>query len=462
MAQQIKRKFILNDSINEEKILIGNNGAIRARNAADSADVSLLKLDASDKLQFLVLPQVSSDPVAGNDIVRKSHLDSEVASVSGDVTALDVRVTAIENDYGVAGGLATLDGSGLVPSNQLPSYVDDVLEYANLAAFPATGETGKIYVAIDTSKCYRWSGSVYIQITSGAVDSVNGQTGIVVLDTEDVAESGDSRYYTAARQAAIEAYADQAEADAITAANLYTDGEVAILEGEDLTFVKLDGSRPMSGTLDMDGNAIIDASSVSATSGTFGSASVGTIGITDTAGVLTVAGGGDFAGVVSAIGLDAGMAKIENVQDPTAASDAATKGYVDAEVAVVAGDLAQEILDRIADVDAEEARALAAEGVLQGLIDALEAASVQFVQEKFTLSAGDITNGYVTLANLAITASINAFVDRLAIHETDDYTVSTVGGVTRITFAGSLITPGQEKLSAGDVVRVKYAKVAIV
>jgi hypothetical protein len=100
-------------------------------------------------------------------------------------------------------------------------------------------------------------------------------------------------------------------------------------------------------------------------------------------------------------------------------------------------------------------------GTAESAITALEGASVQFVQEKFVLGAGDITNGYVTLANLAISASINAFVDRLAIHATDDYTLSTVGGVTRVTFAGSLITPGQEKLAAGDVVRVKYAKQAI-
>lgn len=51
--------------------------------------------------------------------------------------------------------------AGKVPASQLPSYVDDVLEYANLAAFPATGEGGKIYVAIDTGKTYRWSGSAY-------------------------------------------------------------------------------------------------------------------------------------------------------------------------------------------------------------------------------------------------------------------------------------------------------------
>lgn len=63
---------------------------------------------------------------------------------------------------------------GKVPSSQLPSYVDDVLEYANIAAFPGTGETGKIYVAQDTNRTYRWSGSLYVEISPspGSTDSV--------------------------------------------------------------------------------------------------------------------------------------------------------------------------------------------------------------------------------------------------------------------------------------------------
>ena len=87
---------------------------------------------------------------------------------------------------GVANGIATLDASGLVPSTQLPSYVDDVLQYANLASFPATGEAGKIYVALDTNKTYRWSGSAYVYISSGAVASVAGKTGVVTLVKGDV------------------------------------------------------------------------------------------------------------------------------------------------------------------------------------------------------------------------------------------------------------------------------------
>lgn len=67
---------------------------------------------------------------------------------------------------GAAGGVAELDSSGKVPAAQLPSYVDDVLEYASLSAFPDTGEDGKIYIAEDTNRQYRWSGTQYVEISS--------------------------------------------------------------------------------------------------------------------------------------------------------------------------------------------------------------------------------------------------------------------------------------------------------
>jgi phage-related tail fiber protein len=75
---------------------------------------------------------------------------------------------------GIANGYASLDGAGKVPSSQLPSFVDDVKEYADLASFPATGETDKIYVAIDTNKTYRWGGSTYVEISAspGSTDAV--------------------------------------------------------------------------------------------------------------------------------------------------------------------------------------------------------------------------------------------------------------------------------------------------
>lgn len=68
---------------------------------------------------------------------------------------------------GVANGVATLDNNGIIPNTQLPSFVDDVLEFSTLSNFPTTGETGKIYVAQNTNKAYRWSGSAYVEIAQG-------------------------------------------------------------------------------------------------------------------------------------------------------------------------------------------------------------------------------------------------------------------------------------------------------
>ncbi len=69
------------------------------------------------------------------------------------------------SEMGVANGVATLNDGGKIPSEQLPSYVDDVLEYDVKAQFPIPGETGKIYVARTTNTIYRWSGSTYIEIS---------------------------------------------------------------------------------------------------------------------------------------------------------------------------------------------------------------------------------------------------------------------------------------------------------
>lgn len=108
-------------------------------------------------------------------------------------TAVGTKLNASEK--GVANGVATLDANGLVPSSQLPSYVDDVLEYTNLAAFPGTGETGKIYIALDTGKIYRWSGSVYINISSN-VSTADAATKLATART--IGMTGDVTWTSAA------------------------------------------------------------------------------------------------------------------------------------------------------------------------------------------------------------------------------------------------------------------------
>lgn len=79
------------------------------------------------------------------------------------------------SEKGKANGVATLDASGLVPSSQLPSYVDDVIEgyfynskfYKESAHTTViTGESGKIYTDIPTGKIYRWSGTTFVSISN--------------------------------------------------------------------------------------------------------------------------------------------------------------------------------------------------------------------------------------------------------------------------------------------------------
>jgi hypothetical protein len=107
---------------------------------------------------------------------------------SASVTALDNAAEKVANK-GQANGYASLDGAGKVPSGQLPSFVDDVLEFANLSAFPALGETGKIFVAIDTNLSYRWSGAAYILISSAPSDASETVKGIGEIASKTEAET---------------------------------------------------------------------------------------------------------------------------------------------------------------------------------------------------------------------------------------------------------------------------------
>jgi hypothetical protein len=124
---------------------------------------------------------------AAASTVTTTSLDY-ISNVSSDIQGqLDAKIAT--DSINQAGGVCGLDGSGKIGAAQLPSYVDDVLEYANLAAFPATGEAAKIYVALDTNKTYRWSGSTYVEIASGAVSSVFGRSGAVTAQAGDYTAS---------------------------------------------------------------------------------------------------------------------------------------------------------------------------------------------------------------------------------------------------------------------------------
>ena len=99
----------------------------------------------------------------------KGRVIGNTAVASGDITGVLGYIPENIANKGIANGYAGLGSDGKVPAAQLPSYVDDVLEYINLASFPGTGEAAKIYVDLATNKIYRWSGSTYIEISTAGV-----------------------------------------------------------------------------------------------------------------------------------------------------------------------------------------------------------------------------------------------------------------------------------------------------
>jgi hypothetical protein len=127
------------------------NGASKGSSGVvDLGTVITVHQDISGKVDKTTT--VNGHELSGNVTVTKSDVGL------GNVTN-DAQVKRTE--MGVASGVATLDSAGKVPSSQLPSYVDDVLEYDTKSAFPETGEAGKIYVDKSTNTTWRWGGSAY-------------------------------------------------------------------------------------------------------------------------------------------------------------------------------------------------------------------------------------------------------------------------------------------------------------
>ena len=503
MAQQIQKKFIQSNAVDEEKILLSNAGSIRMLNSGAS-EVDLISLNGSD--QVTLLGQLA-------------------------LTAAD---------KGVANGVATLDGSGLIPSAQLPSYVDDVLEFADLASFPGTGETGKIYIAIDTGLAYRWTGSVYAEISSGPADTdalaegstnlyftearaigsvitgfVSGSGTVAATDTileaiqkldgniaaatlsstDDLAEGVTNFYYTEARfdsslsgkstddlaEGATNLYYTEARFDSSLSGKTsddLTEGATNLFYSEARFDTSLSGKTTddiVEGTnlyytdarVDANTSVVLNTAKVSADGsiGTHSDVDVSTAAPVN-GDVLTWNGAnwvplqnGDYTssdfdsdfGLKTTDDLTEGGANLYFTEDRTIASILINH--------VASGDGT----NVVANTDSIEAAIGKLDGAVidhESRVAALEAggANLTWAKERFVLAAGDITNGYIELAQEAAANSIVAFVDRLAIHEgaSEDYSVSVPVAVTRMTFLNSLVSPGNQQLAAGDVINVTY------
>lgn len=126
-------------------------------------------LDSTGKVPEAQLPEKAIrvydlTPYAKCEDIKKTYATKqEVSAGQFDYTAENIA------NKGKANGYASLGGDGKVPADQLPSYVDDVMEFTSKTNFPSTGEKGKIYVDLSTENIYRWSGSAYVEISPSLI-----------------------------------------------------------------------------------------------------------------------------------------------------------------------------------------------------------------------------------------------------------------------------------------------------
>lgn len=148
---------------------------------------SFAGMDIPEPIPFT--PTFTSDEMT--DLTATGQAVLTAADAAAARTAIGAESAAMK---GASGGYAPLDATAKIDAAYLPSYVDDVLSYANEAAFPVTGETGKIYVAQDTGDAFRWTGSAYLRISdrvtaAGITDSTSVGRAVVTAATAAAARA---------------------------------------------------------------------------------------------------------------------------------------------------------------------------------------------------------------------------------------------------------------------------------
>lgn len=149
--------------------------AVRAFKSKEGALNLILEGGAIDDNTTAADKSWSSNKIAAEIASASGSISGKIDKVTvpslPDVLTDSIAVLTVDGQVGDSGikinEVVVLDGTGKIPSTVLPSYVDDVVEYADLAACPIPGESGKIYVTLDTGISYRWSGTAYASITPG-------------------------------------------------------------------------------------------------------------------------------------------------------------------------------------------------------------------------------------------------------------------------------------------------------
>lgn len=373
---KIQNKWLAADAVDESKIKLSNDGSLRARNNLDTNDVNIGKLDTSDEWLFEAKPKYAADPTADDDLARKKYVDDQVGSL-GSAVEYKGTYNASTNSP------ALVDGTGTTGD----------LYRVNVAGSQDFG-SGSISFAVGDKVVYNPGGTWEKWDDTDAVDSVNGQTGAVSLDSDDISEGSTNLYYTEGRFDT--SFSGKSTTDLSEGTNLYhTDARAKAAAVSDLVY-----GAGWDAVVDVapSKNAVYDKIEL----------------------------------------LDAAKADASHTH---VAADI-TDFTAEARTAAVVNSTAGSETDQAASVSAMKSYVAA------------NSANTAFGSEVFTLAAGDITNGYVEIAQEALSGSIMVHPKGGPVQvETDDYTLSVPVAVTRVTFAGDLAS----ELAAGDKLVVKYS-----
>lgn len=224
----------------------GNSGTATklatARTIAISGDVTGTATSFDGSANITIAATIADD--------SHNHI---ITNIDGLQSALDAKVD--DAQLGVANGVATLDATGLVPSSQLPSFVDDVIEVTDFATLPVTGEAGKIYVTLDTNITYRWSGTVYTEISKSLAlgttvgTAYAGDAGTALASTVTAHNSNVSNPHATTKAqvglGSVDNTADSAK-NVLSATKLTTARTIALTGDVTATGVSFDGTGNIS------------------------------------------------------------------------------------------------------------------------------------------------------------------------------------------------------------------------
>lgn len=433
---KIQKKFIESNAVDESKIQLSNEGALKSRNAADSADVEILKVNSSDRIEFSSVPQVAADAVTGNDLVRKSQIDGLLQGIKPKEAA---RVASTADTALTGAATLTIDGVSLANGDrvllkdQTDASQNGVYDVSGIgAAYVLTrsvdfdevtpiNEIEGAYVAIQTGTDN--SGKVFVQ--SGTVASLgsddinfiffNSTTGLIGGDGVSISGTNVSVDH---------------DGEGFT----FSSGQLS-MELEDSTLSK-SATGIKIGTIDVANNFVDD----SITADKLDLASMAGAGLSEGASDDLQVNVDDSTIEIATDSLqvkDAGISK-SKLKLGNSAVDAES---IDAEAFQLSGNFAASAGTVIAGDSVETA--------LEKLDGNIAAISVPVAaREAFTLDSTDISNGYVTLAQTALVVTMVAPKGGPVQFESDDYTVSGA----QVTFAGDL----SSELAVGDKLAITY------